>query len=96
MAVARAFVVELPYQVCGRAAIHVELRREGDGWRFIYEGIAAGNGNGTFNSDEEVALLAAAFTDPPISIVSAEQISITTMRATAKSAGSPTATHTGT
>jgi hypothetical protein len=62
---ARPFLVEPICNVCGRPATHVELRQEGDGWRFIYQGIAAGNGYGTIKSEDEAALLTAAFTDPP-------------------------------
>jgi hypothetical protein len=62
---ARAFLVEPPCHICGRPATHVELRRESDGWRFIYEGIEAGNGNGDIVSDEKAAMLTATFADPP-------------------------------
>src|ERR1039458_8789732 len=62
---ARAFLVEPLCHVCGRPATHVELRQEGDGWRFIYKGIGGGNGYGTIKSEDEAALLTAAFADPP-------------------------------
>ena len=55
---ARAFLLEPICNVCGRPATHVELRQEGDGWRFIYKGIGGGN-------DDAAALLTAAFADPP-------------------------------
>jgi hypothetical protein len=51
--------------VCGRPATHVELRLEDDGWRFIYRGIAAGNGGGDIITDERAGLLTAAFAHPP-------------------------------
>ena len=60
-----AFLVEPPCAVCGLPAAHVELRREGGKWRFLYRGIAAGNGNGDIVTKERARLLTAAFADPP-------------------------------
>jgi hypothetical protein len=59
------FIYEPPCAACGRAATHVELRREGDAWWFVYEGLVAGNGLGHRQSDAKAALLTAAFADPP-------------------------------
>jgi hypothetical protein len=61
----RAFLVEPKCAVCGRPATHVELRPEDEGWRFIYRGIAGGNGGGDIVTDERAGLLTAAFADPP-------------------------------
>lgn len=60
-----AFLREPACAVCGKGATHVELRREGDTWRFIYRGIEAGNGSGSVVSTERAALLTEAFADPP-------------------------------
>ena len=48
-----------------RPATHVELRREGDEWRFIFRGLVAGNGGGDIVTEERARLLTAAFVDPP-------------------------------
>jgi hypothetical protein len=61
----RAFVLEPVCAVCGKRASHVELRREDEGWRFIYDGIEAGNGGGHIVSDDRAILLTEAFTNPP-------------------------------
>jgi hypothetical protein len=65
MARARGFVAEPPCAICRRPATRVELRREGTGWRFVYSGIAAGNGQGHLVSDVVADILEAAFADPP-------------------------------
>jgi hypothetical protein len=61
----RAFLVEPRCAVCGRIATRVELRREDSGWRFVYKGIAGGNGAGDVVDDCTAALLTDAFTDYP-------------------------------
>ena len=61
----KAFLVEPRCAVCGRPATHVELRPGDEGWRFVYRGIAGGNGGGEIITDERAGLLTAAFADPP-------------------------------
>jgi hypothetical protein len=61
----RAFLVEPRCAVCGCPATHVELRPEDEGWRFIYRGIAGGNGGGDIVVDERAGLLTAAFANQP-------------------------------
>ena len=38
---------------------------KGDQWRFLYEGVVAGNGGGGIVSTDTAALLMEAFTNPP-------------------------------
>lgn len=52
----RAFLIEPRCAVCGRPATHVELRPEDEGWRFIYRGIAGGNGGGDIIAYERASL----------------------------------------
>ncbi len=61
----KPFVVEPRCAACGRPATHVELRPEGNEWRFIYEGIEAGNGSGDIVTEERARLLTAALAVPP-------------------------------
>ena len=65
MTVPQAFRLDPPCHVCERPATHVEIRHETGGWRFIYQGIEAGNGNGRIVPEDEAGLLTAAFADPP-------------------------------
>ena len=59
-------IVEPRCNACGEPASRVELRgpNEDGSWRFLYRGIAAGNGYGSDISPERAALIATAFAEP--------------------------------
>lgn len=59
-------IVELKCHVCGKRASRVELRGpNGDGtWRFLYEGIEAGNGSGDDIPAVDAMAIARAFSQP--------------------------------